>query len=93
MLIRVATKRGGGGAIPKFGFSTVVARVLALFLFLSLSVVAQVITFTNKAVTFTTLEGSVYSSVNLVKADPNGITWRSGASGGRVAYNAAQYSR
>lgn len=57
-----------------------------LFLFVSLPVVAQVITFTNKAVTFTTLEGTVYRSVNLVKADSHGITWRSGASGGRVAY-------
>ena len=73
-------------AMPKFGFSRDVARVVALFLFLSLPVVAQVITFTNKAVTFTTLEGTVYRGVNLVKADPYGITWRSGASGGRVAY-------
>jgi hypothetical protein len=60
--------------------------VIALFLFLSLSVVAQVITFTNKAVTFTTLEGTVYRNVNLVKADSNGIIWQSGASGGRIAY-------
>ena len=69
MLMRVPSGRGGG-ALPKLGFSRVVARVLALFLFFSLSVVAQVITFTNKAVTFTTLEGTVYRSVNLVKADP-----------------------
>jgi len=84
LLMRVPERRGR--ALPKFGFSRVVATVLAISLFLSLSVVAQVITFTNKAVTFTTLEGTVLNNVNLVKADPYGIIWRSGASGGRVAY-------
>ena len=69
MLLRVS-KRCCGGALPKFGFSKAVSRALALFLFLSLSAVAQVITFTNKAVTFTTLEGTAYSNVNLVKAYP-----------------------
>jgi hypothetical protein len=85
MLMTVATGRSAG-ALHKGDFSTAGIRVLALLLVLNLPAVAQVITLTNKAVTFTTLEGSVYRGVNLLKADLYGITWHKNAGGGRVAY-------
>jgi hypothetical protein len=37
---------------------------------------AQDITFTNKTMTFTNLEGRVYTNVTLVKANLDGIIWR-----------------
>ena len=75
MLQKVSFQRPG--AIP-FG--------LLLCCCFGLSGPAQVITFSNKTVTFITLEGAVYRNVSLRKADLYGITWGSGASGGRIAY-------
>ena len=44
------------------------------------------ITFTDKLVTFTNLQGQVYRDVRLVRADADGITYREGVGGGRVRY-------
>ena len=60
--------------------------LLVLLTCLVLPVVAAEVTFTNKVVSFTNLEGKVYEHVSLVKSDREGVIWRSGASGGRVAY-------
>src|ERR1017187_3986335 len=47
---------------------------------------AQDITFTNRTASFTNLQGTVYEDVTLVKADLDGLIWRSGASGGRISF-------
>src|SRR3569832_25142 len=47
---------------------------------------AQDILLTNQTGTFTNLEGSVVSAVQLVRADGDGVIWVDGASGGRVCY-------
>ena len=44
------------------------------------------ITFTNKIVTFTNLQGRIYQDVQLTRADLVGIIYREGAGGGRVYY-------
>ena len=44
------------------------------------------ITFTNKIVTFTNLQGRIYQDVRLTRADLVGIIYREGAGGGRVCY-------
>lgn len=57
--------------------------ILALWLSV-LTLAAQ--DFTNRVVTFTNLEGRIFRNVALVRADLDGLVWRSGASGGRVCY-------
>jgi len=46
----------------------------------------QHVLFTNQTATFRTLEGKVFYHVTLVRADLDGIVWRTGASGGRICY-------
>ena len=50
------------------------------------SAFGQDISFNNKIATFTNLQGNLYKGVQLVRGDPDGIIWRSDASGGRVCY-------
>ena len=55
------------------------------FTLFSSAVLAQDITFTNRVVTFTNLQGTVYKGVTLTKTTPDGIIWRDGAAGGHVS--------
>jgi uncharacterized protein YjbI with pentapeptide repeats len=50
------------------------------------SLLAQDIIFTNRTATFTNLQGALYKDATLIKADLDGLMWRSGASGGRICY-------
>jgi hypothetical protein len=51
------------------------------------SLLAQDIIFTNRMATFTNLEGRVYTSVTLTKADLDGLIWHDDkGSAGRVCY-------
>ncbi len=61
-------------------------KATVLFLLLGLSAVASDITFTNKTLTFTNLQGAIYTNVTLLRADLDGLIWRDGPSGGRVCY-------
>jgi hypothetical protein len=61
------------------------AALLAL-LWIHGSVLAQDIIFTNRTATFTNLQGAVFKDATLVKADLDGLVWRSGISGGRICY-------
>ena len=56
------------------------------FTLFSSAVLAQDITFTNRVVTFTNLQGTVYEGVTLVKGGPDAIIWRDGATGGKIYY-------
>jgi hypothetical protein len=60
----------------------------AWFILLTVPAAAQTITFTNRIATFTNLQGHVYSGVQLVKGDLDGIIWREaeGTGGGRICY-------
>lgn len=51
-----------------------------------LKALADDITFTNKAVSFTNLQGQIYQHVQLVRGDLDGLIWRDKASGGRICY-------
>jgi hypothetical protein len=51
------------------------------FVLLAGAALAQDITFTNKTMTFTNLEGRVYTNVTLVKANRDGIIWRGDGAG------------
>ena len=62
------------------------ALIAVLLLTAVAQLLAQDITFTNKTVTFTNLEGRVFKDVLLVKGDADGLIWRADASGGRVSY-------
>lgn len=44
------------------------------------------VTFTNLTLTFTNLQGTTYSNATLLRADLDGIIWRSEGSGGRICF-------
>lgn len=51
------------------------------------AVPAQDLILTNRATTFTNLEGRVYKSVDLVRANLDGVIWRDdNGSGGQISY-------
>lgn len=52
----------------------------------TLSCFAEDLTFTNRILTFTNLQGKAFVQVELVRADLDGLIWRSGSMGGRVCY-------
>ena len=52
----------------------------------SIQAFATDIVFTNKTASFTNLQGRVYSAVELVRADLDGLIWREAGSGGRVCF-------
>lgn len=69
------------------GKASIAKRFFILLSLLTLGARAQeTITFTGKTVTFTNLEGRVYTNATIVKADLDGLIWRDEASGGRVCY-------
>src|SRR5689334_7400641 len=47
---------------------------------------ADDILFTNRIASFTNLQGQVYTRVQLVRGDLDGLIWRDGPSGGRICY-------
>ncbi len=59
---------------------------LALWATVCLTALSDDITFTNQTANFTDLEGRIYSRVQLVRGDLDGLIWRRGASGGRICY-------
>ena len=59
---------------------------LALWATVCLTALSDDITFTNRTANFTDLEGRIYSRVQLVRGDLDGLIWRRGASGGRICY-------
>ena len=56
------------------------------FVLLGGAALAQDVTFTNRVVTFTNLEGRLFPNVTLVKANRDGVIWHDGASGGLASY-------
>src|SRR6516162_8107307 len=58
----------------------------------ALSCYAQDIMFTNKTVSFSNLQGKAFIQVELVRADLDGLIWRSGSSAGRVCYTNLELS-
>lgn len=61
--------------------------LLILCLVGSTAAFAQDITFTNhEPITFTSLQGTTYSGVTLIKGNLDGLIWRNGGSGGLVSY-------
>jgi len=63
-----------------------VMQLCSLLVLAILDVSGQDITFTNKTVTFTNLEGRAFNAVQLTRGDWDGVIWRDAASGGRVCY-------
>jgi hypothetical protein len=58
-----------------------------LWLCLSISASAQDVELTNKVATFNTLDGRIFDSVELVRANLDGVVWRKdGAGMGQVCY-------
>ena len=62
--------------------------MVLMWIVLSISAVpGQDLTLTNRAITFTNLEGRVYKSVDLVRANLDGVIWRDdNGSGGQISY-------
>ena len=61
-------------------------QLCSLLVLVILDVSGQDITFTNKTVTFTNLEGRAFTAVQITHGDWDGVIWRDAASGGRVCY-------
>lgn len=61
-------------------------RVLSLVIAGITAAHSQDITWTNKTVTFTNLEGRIFKEVQFIRGDWDGVIWREGAGGGRVCY-------
>src|ERR1039458_5942867 len=87
LTIRLAIPEQWRIVAPK---DSVMKKILPLLVlgFAGVAAGQDTITFTNKLITFTNLQGKVFRDVRLVRADLDGIIYREtvGVGGGRVCY-------